>query len=365
MMRVAAPADQRGVVLVAILVLFALASVIAIEVTHRQDHFRARTENLIGWDKRYRYAVAAEAVAIQGLIDDLEADSDSGEMVDDCSNEQWAVSLPPTPYADAILTASVQDLQARFNLNWLVKFDTDSNAYTRDSDRRDQLELLLQGMVDGQGLAATLADEMADWLDSDNLVNGVQGAEDPDYRLRRTPNMPILHESEMRALKSFTPQAISRERFWQFFTALPLDARLNVNTAPEPVLNAVFGQLGASGLAAAIVSQRNSAPFKTVQDVLALPQLGDLPADRRELLEKSIDVRSEYFQVMVDIRDDGGTTRLVSRIMRRAQGQTAVYSRAVLPIIAALEPACHPDYNAQSGDGRDSVSGEGASGEPN
>ena len=339
---------QRGVVLVAILVLFALAAVIAVEVTHRQDHFRARTENLIGWDKRYRYAVAAETVAIQGLIDDLEADSDDGEMVDDCGNEQWAVSLPPTPYADAMLTATVQDLQARFNLNWLVTFDTDGNAYVRDEARRDQLERLLQTLLEGQGVAPSLADEMADWLDSDNLVNGVQGAEDPDYRLRRTPNMPILHESELRALRSFAPQAITAERFWQYFTALPLDARLNVNTAPERVMDAVFSQYGAAGLAAAIVSQRDSAPFKSTQDVMALAPVSDLPADKREALEAGIDVRSEYFQVMVDIRDDVGTTRLVSRIMRRAQGDTAVYSRAVLPIISALEPACHPDYNAGS-----------------
>nr|WP_231867833.1 hypothetical protein [Alcanivorax sp. HI0007] len=34
-------------------------------------------------------------------------------MVDDCVEEQWAVQLPPTPYEDAMLSASVQDLQGR------------------------------------------------------------------------------------------------------------------------------------------------------------------------------------------------------------------------------------------------------------
>ena len=72
------------------------------------------------WDKRYQYAMAAEVVAQQGLIDDLQDDQNNNALVDDCVEEQWAVQLPPTPYDDAMLSASVQDLQGRFNLNWLV-----------------------------------------------------------------------------------------------------------------------------------------------------------------------------------------------------------------------------------------------------
>ena len=121
----------------------------------------------------------------------------------------------------------------------------------------------------------------------------------------------------------------------------------------------------ATGLAAAIASRRDSDPFKTVQDVVSLPEVASLPADKRQVLEDSIDVRSEYFQVMVDIRDDTGTTRLVSRIIRRAQGETAVYSRAVLPIIAALEPACHPDYNANNDNSRETGAAGLSPGTPN
>lgn len=338
---------QRGVVLVAILVLFALASVIAIEVTHRQEHFRARTLNLIGWDKRYRYAIAAEAVAIQGLIDDLEDDQAKSAMVDDCRNEKWAVTLPATPYEDAILSATVQDLQARFNLNWLVTFDAQTNEYTRVDARRDQLERLLGAVLvaqQGVGSASGLADEMADWLDSDNLVNGAGGAEDADYRLRRTPNMPILHESEMRALRSFQVDSVGNASFWQYFTALPETTKLNVNTAPQPVMDAVFGQIGAAGLGAAIMSQREKGPFDSIQDVLALGAASSLDQDQRQQLEDSIDVRSDYFQVQVDIETEEGMTRLTSRIKRPDQGQTAVYSRAIQPILGELEPACHADY---------------------
>lgn len=352
-------ASRRGVALIAILMLFAVASTIAIEVVHRQDYSRTRTINLLSWDKRYQYAIAAETVAIQGLIDDLEQDNSKNELLDDCEKEQWAVALPPTPYGDAILTASVQDLQARFNINWLVV--DNAGQFERVPERRDQFSVLLQSLLSDSNLAQVLADEMADWLDSDNIVNGTQGAEDADYRLRRTPNMPVLHESEIRALRSFSLSAVEKPDFYQFLTALPESSKLNVNTASRLVLEAVLSATGGSGAASAIISGRESSPFKTVDDVLALPALSGLQPAQRQALEALLDVRSEYFQVIVDIEADEGTSRLVTRIKRPAQGRTAVYSRAIMPILGPLEPRCNPDYNQTSGSAQGGTQG-GSSG---
>ena len=362
MARQATGLKQRpfGVALIAILLLFAVASTIAIEVVHRQDFFRTRTMNLLSWDKRYQYAIAAETVAIQGLIDDLEQDNSKSELLDDCEKEQWAVALPATPYGDAILTASVQDLQARFNINWLVA--DNGGQFERIAERRDQFASLLGALMSDANLAQVLADEMADWLDSDNIVNGTQGAEDADYRLRRTPNMPVLHESEFRALRSFSLSAMENPNYWQFLTALPESSKLNVNTAAKAVLEAVLSTSGGASVAQAIVSKRESSPFKNIDDVLALPEFGELQAEQRQALEALLDVRSEFFQVMVDIEADDGVSRLVTRIKRPAQGRTAVFSRAIMPILGPLEPRCNPDYNQGSGsesttDG--SVAGDG------
>ena len=63
---------QQGMALIIVLMLFAILAAVTTEVMFRQDRFRVRTENLLEWDKRYQYAMAAEVVAVQGLIDDLD-----------------------------------------------------------------------------------------------------------------------------------------------------------------------------------------------------------------------------------------------------------------------------------------------------
>src|SRR5690606_33901866 len=244
---------QRGSALVVVLLIFALAAALSVEVVYRQHRVQTRTANLLDWDYRYQYAIAAETLAIQALVDDYEDDQRNNEMVDDCSKEKWAGPFS-FPYEDAVLSATVQDLQGRFNLNSLVVFA--NNEYQRDQEAIARLEALLAGLLPPSHAryASTLANEMADWLDTDTLVNGPEGAEDGEYRLRRTPNQPILDESEFRALRSFDaeladainvmqkpkPQATTNNpttlRFWDYFTALPLGTTLNVNTAPKAVL---------------------------------------------------------------------------------------------------------------------------------
>ena len=351
---------QRGVILVVVLLVLAVVAAISTEIIYRAMQTTQRTHNLLQWDKRYQYAMAAEQVALQALIDDLEDDDKDGTFLDDCVDEKWAIKLPPTPYHDAFIAASVQDLQGRFNLNSLVV--DNAGAWEADMSQRDALFRLLGSLMDDATAAPALADEMVDWLDSDLLVTGANGAEDAEYRNRRTPNMPILHESEMRALRSFPASQQSNPFFWSYFTALPAGARLNVNTAPQPVLEAVLGQ--GSAAATDIVKNRQEGPYGDVADVLALPAIQALPEDQRKTLADRLVVASEYFQVVVDVRVEDTVSRLVTRIHRPQQGQTRVFSRAVIPILGPLEPQCHPQYQSagQSGGPGITPGGVGAAG---
>ncbi len=171
---------QQGVALIIVLMLFAILTTITLEIIFRQDRFLTRADNLLQWDKRYQYAMAAEVVAQQGLIDDLDDDRNNNAMVDDCVEEQWAVQLPPTPYDDAMLSASVQDLQGRFNLNWLIT--TSGGQFIRNPEAITQLTRLIEQTFPPEANPSRLANEMADWLDSNNIVDNVEGAEDPEYR---------------------------------------------------------------------------------------------------------------------------------------------------------------------------------------
>ncbi|EKF73589.1 general secretion pathway protein GspK [Alcanivorax hongdengensis A-11-3] len=345
---------QQGMALVIVLLLFAIISTITAEVLFRQDRFLTRADNLLQWDKRYQYAMAAEVVAQQALIDDLEDDRSNNAMVDDCVDEKWAVQLPPTPYEDAILTASVQDLQGRFNLNWLVTSEGD--GFVRNSEAIDELTRLLQQTLPDPGKASLMANEMADWIDSNNIVDGVEGAEDPDYRNRRTPNMPIAHESELRAIRSFTlKDEFADPQSWGLFTALPLGTVLNVNTASPQVLDAVVGNLAGEAGVEAITKARADEPIDDIAQLLQQSPFDKLDSDKRDQLSARLGVSSEYFQVMVDVEVDGQVSRLVSRLHRGSEegAGTDVFSRQVMPLLTPLEPSCNPFYNSDNAKNND------------
>ena len=343
------PRRQKGVALIVVLMMFAILYVIAIEVMYRQDRFRARTENLLEWDARYQYALAAEAIARRGLLDDLNSDREDGSMVDDCQDEIWAVNLPPTPYEDALISATVQDLQGRFNLNWLVRLEGDQ--FVRDEAWRERLALLLAATLTDPGKAERLSHEMADWLDSNNIVDGIEGAEDAEYRYRRTANLPAAHESEMRALLSMRAEDIPEENFWGLFTALPNDTRLNINTAPLPVLDAIFADtVGAAGTQR-VAEIRQQGAIDDVGTLLGEPPFNQLETEQRQQLAEILDVRSDFFQVMINIQRAQQRSRLITRIHRPAQGASQVFSRQLVPVMGPLEAACNPLYEVEQGEG--------------
>jgi general secretion pathway protein K len=306
---------------------------------YRLDHFRTRTGNLLGWDQRYQYAIAAETLAIQALIDDLENDRNNNSITDDCVSDRWGATLPPMPYEQAMLNASVQDLQGRFNINWLVTPQPPN--YERNVDAIARLEQLLAVLLPDPSRASVLSMEMADWIDSNNLVDGIDGAEDGEYRDRRTPNLPAAHESEMRALRSFAVEQGLPDLFWSHLTALPPLTRLNINTAPVPVLDAVLSSTVGNAGTQVIVQQREQGAIDSVATLLQMAPFSTLQADQRTALEGLLSVNSEFFQVMVDVTTDTGVSRLVSRIYRPDSAETVVFSRQLVPVLAPLEPPCN------------------------
>ena len=345
------PRLQRGAALIVMILVFALVAVLSASVIERQQTFRIKTGNLLHWDQRYQVAIGAEALAMQALLDDLEDDQNTGQMLDDCAHEQWAVTIPPTPYEGMLISATVQDLQARFNLNSLVK--SADEGLVQDPKAVEALtRLLLELMPEGRE-QQTLAHEMADWIDSNFLVDGVQGAEDGEYRYQRVPNLPIAHESEFRAVRSFSPEMVTVPHFWGYLTALPLGALLNINTAPAPVLNAWLAEELGADVGDWILEARSEKAFESAEQFLGDTRFAELDVEQREALTERLTVRSDFFQVMIDVQQEDASLRLVSRIQRRESGAAAVISRQVVPRLGPLEPPCNPLYNPQQTTGNE------------
>ena len=111
--------------------------------------------------------------------------------------------------------------------------------------------------------------------------------------------------------RGFSPTAVTA--LAAYVTALPAATKLNVNTAPGPVLAAAIDGLDAAALSALLAS-RAQKPFTTIADFRSrLPQGASIAS------EAAFDVRSQYFIVTVIARQ--GDTRAQARaLLDRGKG---------------------------------------------
>lgn len=341
----AKPERQRGVALIIAMMLLFLAVLVGAEVMDRLERDRTRTQNVLLQEQAWAYLLGAEALAVRALAADQEEDQREGEQLDACSEASWAAVFGPLPYDNGIFVVSIQDLQGRLNINNLLQAKGGERVLSRPGVER--LKRLLRETLPDDSQAGPLAEEAADWLDSNSLVDGLGGAEDTEYEAWRTGNQPAAHVSELRALRSAVPatwQAVADGKvpFTRYITALPLGTRVNVNTAPAAVLAALVPGMDASA-AAAIKGVREKTPFTSVDEVLALPELAGLSeADRKELKGLLV-TGSEYFQIVSQVTVGERTARLVSQVYRPAGGGTArVIQRDAGAVFAAPEEACNP-----------------------
>lgn len=340
---------DRGVALIMMMVLLTMAVIIAAQVIERIEQDRTRTENTLLLEQSWAYLLSAEALGVRALASDLIADRQAGEEVDACTEQDWAQAIGPLPWDNGIFQVSVQDLQGRFNLNNLAV----NNEGTRTIDRLqvERLKRLLREVLPGPTAAEAadaLAEEAADWLDSNTLVDGLGGAEDTEYEQWRTANQPLGHVSELRVLRSATPElwraTDDKPLFSRYITVLPEGTLINVNTAPAEVLQALSAGLGSAG-ANAIISQREDKPFASVDEVMALAPVAALATAEKDELKKLLAVNSDYFQVVSQVTVAGRSARLVSAVYRpRKEGMAEVIQRDAGSLFSVPEGACNPGW---------------------
>lgn len=226
--------QQRGVALITAVLIVALATILAVEVGFRGYLDQRRTANTFALDQSFEIALGGEAWA----SDVLRRDKLQSANKQDDFTEEWATPIPPIPLEDVggEFEGQLEDLQGRFNLNNLVKYDA-SGVGAVDTEAVQRLERLLEFVE----LEPKWAKFIADWIDSDNNPQFPDGAEDTVYTglspPYRTANMPITRTSELLALPEF---GIDRYRKLQpFITALPAGTPINLCTASAELLDAI------------------------------------------------------------------------------------------------------------------------------
>ena len=197
--------QQRGVALISVLLVFALAAIIASEVISRNYRDIRRTANLINGKQAYHYALSGEAFARQILHRDFK------ETQSDTLGDKWAEDLETFDIDDGAMTINIYDLHSRFNINSLI----DANG------RVDKLAAAqFQRLLDVLAIKGHYTQRLIDWLDS-NSVATPDGAEDSAYQFSHylPANRAMTDKSELRLLLGMSFE--DYEKLKSYIVALP------------------------------------------------------------------------------------------------------------------------------------------------
>lgn len=315
---------QSGVALITAMLVVALATVLATALVSQLFMDTRRTENIIHNEQAYLYAVSAEKIAGNLLIEDQQ------NSKYDSLDEIWAVQAPPFPVEGGQVTVSLEDLQGRFNLNNLSK-NLNSAGY-KDAIRR------FQRLLNQLQIPPTLSDAVVDWLDTDLQTTVPNGAED-DYYMSQIPpyraaNTLIGSVSELRLIKGFNDKVseteTAYERINKFVCALPVVTPINVNTAPAEVLISASEDIE-SGDAEQIIKYRGlslaepGTPFETIDDFKKYMQTS---LKKKKFDTTGMGVDSQYFLLQSLAQIGRGHSRLFSVINRQDKGLLTTISRS-------------------------------------
>jgi general secretion pathway protein K len=280
---------QRGVALITAVLIVALATILAVDVGFKGYLDQRRTATTFAIDESFEVALGGEAWA----ADTLRRDRIQSPKQDDFS-EEWATPIPPLPIDDkGEFEGQLEDMQGRFNLNNLVKFEGGVSKVDELAVKR--LERLLEILQ----MEPKWAKIIADWIDSDSNAEFPDGAEDPVYTgltpPYRTANMPITSTSEILAINEF---GIERYRKLEpFIAALPVGTTINLCTAPVELLDAlVEGRRQFTMARDSTKETRETRCFPNKQE-FEQPLSTE---EKQELIEgKVVDQTSSYFRATI------------------------------------------------------------------
>jgi general secretion pathway protein K len=303
--------------LVAIL-LVALGTIIAADVAYRSAMSARRGTATLSFDEALLVNQGAEALAAYGLRTIMQSSkAGASGSVDIYATQPWAQPVGPLEVVPGVtLEANLEDMQGRFNLNWLVGF-TGPNAGKPDPTAVEAFKYLLQlTTVDPKW-----ADMVVDWIDRDNNPQ-TQGAEDSAYMGQNPPylaaNQYITSITELLALPGFGRE--NYEKLAPYIAALPPDSTLNVCTAKDKVLDAFnVGSVNWSSDPESLAKNRSTAPgcFPTVADYQA--SFADA-AKYAAASDRYFKTTSKYFRLSSLVTIGSAEFNLYSLLLMDSQG---------------------------------------------
>ncbi|WP_158902379.1 type II secretion system minor pseudopilin GspK [Burkholderia sp. L27(2015)] len=340
------PRSQRGAAIVTALLVVALSAILVSGLLWRQQIQVRRLENERLRDQAawvVRGAVNWTRLVLRNAADVSNIDYLGGA---------WAVPIAPTRLSDligsagdgggdsasgigaALVSGSIEDAQARFNLRNLVwapppgALQVDP-AQTRHFQRLLQLVGLDTQLADvtAQRLRAALQNQPTRFQTAPGSASAIAGgvavqptdggafsaqpglADDQDDNEDRP--LPPLDVDWLLDVPGFTAAMVERLR--PFVTVLPLPTLVNVNTASPEVLAAMIPGLNI-GQAQTLVSGRDRAWFVNIGDLSNRIGGGSSQAPQPDSSE--LDIHSNFFVLHGEVRYERAVLRRDTLIFR-------------------------------------------------
>lgn len=305
---------QEGVALITVMLIVALATVLAISMSSRQQLDTHRSANILNFEQAYQYVLGSEAFAKQILIRDSK-DTKNNKI--DSFEDDWAQQLPPLEIEGGEMLGQLEDMHARFNLNSLVE---NGKAHILNLERFKRLLRNLE-------LDENLASVIIDWIDTNETVE-FSGAEDNEY-LNMTPpyraaNQAMHDISELVLIKGFDYESF--ERLSPFVCVINSSVPINVNTASEMVIRSLVSDFSEED-AVILKENRKTNIYKSVDEFLQ-----EITRQGKTVVKTGLTVSSQYFLLKTDVKINKIRMAYLTMLQRdeNAHVKTLKRSRSIL-----------------------------------
>ena len=312
--------QQRGVALITILIMVALATILAATIAKRQMSTTEDTAYLIRQNQSLLYAKSAEAFFSELLIQD----SQNAPNVDDLQ-ETWAKPMPPFPVDGGTISGLIVDESGKFNLNSLLKSDGTPNDVAKA-----YFEKLLQRV----GLPAELSQAVIDWQDPDDATVGSMGAESSYYQgLTKpylTPNSKFRSVEELKLVRGF--EGNKYNLIEAYVTASPdINSKININTAPALVLASIDPNIDVNAVNSLLEEKLGKLEhFNNASELLTTAPFSNIDQTSQDIANRLFDIKSNYFKAQTEVVLNN-RKRQFSSYLYRNNKQVYVYTRSLAP----------------------------------
>jgi general secretion pathway protein K len=225
---------------------------------------------------------------------------DSKESDTDHLAENWAIGIPGLPIEGGFLSGFLEDEQAKFNINNLLRSEESVKRFQR--------------LCDNLEVETTFIDPLLDWMDEDFDIRYPDGAED-QYETYRVANRPLSDISELMLIKNMT--ADMYQKLLPHITTLPAPTNINVNTLTDQV----FLSLGEGLNLDQYLEEREKEDFKDIPSFIERLQLTIPPTD--------LSVSTEYFYAHGTVVQGDQSVNFNTLIHRDSNDKTMILNRTL------------------------------------